>query len=368
MRRSSLSLVTRPLELIRRFDKHHKPGAAPGSLNYVGSSDTSRPINLSVLEYTSEGYDETRSLQEKDLNPLFQNGKYSWINIDGIHDTTLVAAVCKDLGVHPLVREDIVQVGHRPKFEVFPEFFYMVLQTPSLSPEGVLSVEQISIVGGADWLLTFQENEHDVFAPIHGRIKRQTGQLHKQGIDYLAYALLDTVVDHITLAHDQLDALITGVEDKVYKQIQADTIITEISFLKRQTRMLLSLSRTLREVITSMSVPDNSFIRERTQLYLGDVRDHVLINQESADQELERLQDLTSLYMAQVSNKMNEVMKTLTIVGGIFIPLTFVAGIYGMNFNHMPELNHPNGYPMVLGVMGLVALGLLGFFKYRRWF
>lgn len=342
-------------------------GQPPGSLKPASHGKSVEP-RIAVLEYSPQDFAEEADIAiEEALASLGAEG-VSWINIDQV-DVSTLHFLGERLGIHPLVLEDILHLGQRPKLDDHGEYIHAVvrmLYSDSLS--GELVSEQVSIVFGEGYLITFQERRGDVFEHIRERIRAGEGRVRSMGADYLAYALLDAIVDGYFELVDSIDEQVDDIDGRLLAEADPD-IIREIHDLKRKLILLRKQVWPVREVINSFIRSEgNPMVSSDTRLYLRDVYEHIIQVTEMVDSFREVVSSLHDVYLSVAGNRMNEVMKVLTIFASIFIPLTFVAGIYGMNFEYMPELSWRGGYFAALGLMLLIALGMLLLFKRKRWF
>ncbi len=296
-----------------------------------------------------------------------QNDTVSWINIDGLHDTETIASIGNHFDLHPLLLEDILNTGHRPKVEEFDNCLFLTLKMLGINNDGnsVIS-EQISFVLGKGWVLSFQEQEGDIFDMLRHRMRENIGNLRKKGADYLLYRLIDTVVDHYFIVTDHIGETIEEVEGKVLHTPDKDSL-HEIQHLKKQLSNLRKSVLPLREVITFLEKDSTDLIEDSTIRYLRDVYEHIIQINDSVESQRDALASIMDLYLSGVSNQTNQVMQVLTIIATIFIPLTFIVGIYGMNFDFMPELHWKYSYFGIWGIMVAVCVMLIIFFKRKRW-
>ncbi len=315
-------------------------------------------------------YDEAH-LEEKEAHTLEECLAYrdrpavTWINVDGLN-VELVAKLGQSFGVPSMVLEDILNTDHRPKMEDFDNNLYFVLKMLHCQPHRHdILIEQVSFVLGPNFLLSFQEREGDVFDPVRARLKNGKGHLRHSGPDYLAYALLDAVVDNYFLVLEHLEERIESLEEAVLNDPTPDTA-RQIHHLKREMIFLHKAVWPLREVVTGLGREEVELITPTTRQHLRDIYDHVIQVIETVEVFREMLAGLLEVYLSTVSNRMNEIMKVLTIIATIFIPLTFISGIYGMNF-YIPEVHWPWGYPAILAVMFLIAAAMLVYFRRKRW-
>jgi len=343
-----------------------KAGSSPGTLVHIGEQKTEHS-KVSVIEYSPEHL-ETRTVENVEaLGGLSGSAALRWINIDGIHDMDVIQAIGKAFGLHALTLEDIVNTGHRPKAEEFDRYVCIVikmLQFDSVQ-DSVIS-EQVSFILGDRFLLSFQERPGNVFAPVRERLLKAKGRIRQRGCDYLAYALIDTVVDHYFYILEKLGERIESLEEILIEKPDSD-VMHAIHHLKREVIFLRKQVWPLREVVGTLAKGGFDWIDEANHIYMMDVYDHAVQVIDTIESYRDVLSGMLDLYLSTISNHMNEVMKVLTITATIFIPITFIAGIYGMNFKNMPELEWPWGYGMVWGIMIAIVLTMGVIFKKKRW-
>jgi len=358
---------------IRRALRHRKPeGTAPGTLMHIGERKTER-VRLRAIDYTPEAVRE-HALDDPADARAFRNGEsVSWVNVDGLHETDVIRTLGELFGIHPLVLEDILNTEHRPKFEDHERYLFITLKMLQFDEETASVVlEQVSLVLGANYVISFQERPGDVFDPVRRRLDGGKGRIRGAGPDYLAYALLDCVVDHYFSVLEKLGNAVEALEHEIAEDPD-QRIMREIHRLKREMVTLRRSVWPLREVLSALERQETALIQHDTRLFLRDVYDHTVQVIDSVESQRELVTGLLDLYLSSVSNKMNEVMKVLTIIATIFIPLSFVAGLYGMNFNpdaspwNMPELDWYWGYPAILALMAAVGVGMLVYFKRKKW-
>jgi magnesium transporter len=351
--------------LVRRTNK--EPGTAPGTVVHSGPRRVEK-VDLHLMRYDLEHIAERELASVAEAFPLEAPPSVTWLNIDGLHDTTILTEIGQQCRLHPLVLEDIVNIGQRPKLEEYDEYLFAVLRMLSYDEEhNEVGEEQVSLVIGQDYVLSFQEAPGDVFDPVRERARGGKGQMRKRGSDYLAYALIDAIVDEYFAVLEKLGDHIEKLENDVL-HAPTNATIHEVHRLKREILVMRRAIWPVRDLISSLLRAESSCITDNTKIFLRDAYDHVV----QLIDTVETLRDLVSgmidLYLSNVSNRMNEVMKVLTTVATLFIPLTFIAGIYGMNFDHMPELHWRWAYPMLWAVMLVVAGGMVLYFKRKRWF
>ena len=346
--------------------KNGSLGLAPGSLVFIGTKKIDQPL-VRVIDY------DKATLQEMELVDLQEGEKFkqtdtvTWLNIYGLHDTEFIKQIGKAFDLHPLTLEDILNTGQRPKMEEYDDYLFIVLKMLRFDKEQEVVVgEQLSMVLGEKFLITFQEQPGDVFEPVRDRIRKQKGRIRGTGIDYLAYALLDTIVDNYMVIVERIGSKIEEIEDEILADPTRE-VLQKINDYKREMNYLRKSIRPAREFIVQLARLDSELIREQTIPFLKDLQDLITQTTEIIDTYREMLSDHLNIYNTGVSNKLNEIMKILTIFAAIFIPLTFVAGIYGTNFEYLPELHFKYSYFIFWGFMVLVAVIMLRFFKHKGW-
>ena len=341
-------------------------GLIPGTLVHIGEKRTEE-TRISVIDY-----DETQ-LEEKEVKtceecfPFKDRPTVTWINVDGIHDMAVVEKLGNHFGLHPLLLEDIVNTEQRPKLEDFGSHIFVVLKMLSFNKESnELEAEQVSLVFGSNFVLSFQERVGDILDPVRERIRKAKGRVRKSGADYLAYALIDSIVDGYFAILEQLGERIEDTEQELSAHPTVETLQSVRAFKKEMIYLRKSIWP-LREAVNSLERGESPLVHESTGIYLRDVYDHTIQIIDTVETYRDMLSGMLDIYLSSMSNRMNEVMKVLTIFASIFIPLTFVAGIYGMNFKFMPELEWPLGYFAALGFMAAVAASLVVYFRRKRW-
>jgi magnesium transporter len=344
-----------------------KAGLPPGSLVYVGDKGAGK-ARITVVEY-QEGMVREASVSElTECFPCSDATTVTWIDVNSVHQVELVAKVGECFGLHPLVVEDILNTDQRPKLEVFGEYLYIVFRAFSCNGGHCpMETEQISLILGPNFVISFQEKESKVFDKILERIRTGKGRTVKSGADYLAYSLIDTIVDEYFIVLEHLGERMEALEDALVAHPASQTL-REIQLLKRD---LISIRRSiwpLREVLNNMQREGSALITETTRVYLRDVYDHAIHAIDTLEIFREMISGMFDIYLSSASNRLNEVMKVLTIIATIFIPLTFIVGLYGMNFRYMPELRWRWGYPLVLLLMTAISGYMLYFFKKKKWF
>jgi magnesium transporter len=308
---------------------------------------------------------EVKEIDEAFL--LKDNKRITWINIDGLQKISIIEKIGNHFNLHPLVLEDIANTGQRPKMEDYTDYLFVVLKMLQYSEEDTeIKGEQVSLILGSNWVLSFQETEGDVFDLIRERIRTDKGSIRKMGADYLLYVLMDAIVDNYFAVLEKVGEKIEEIEDETVSNPSPETLQT-IHDLKRQMITLRKSVWPLREVISRLERWESKLINESTDIFLRDLYDHTIQVIDAVETFRDMLSGMLDIYMSSVSNRMNEVMKVLTIIATIFLPLTLVAGIYGMNFRLMPELQWEMGYPFALLIMLAVGITMLIYFKRRNW-
>jgi magnesium transporter len=344
-----------------------KSGLPPGTLIHIGEKHASE-CKISVTQYNVDTLIKHEITSISELKQLQNNELITWVNVDGLSDIHIVEGIGQELNIHPLVLEDILSTHQRPKLEEYEDFLYLVIKGISINEKKDFSLqyEQISILLLANHVITFKEKTDDTFDPIYNHLQNHNGRLRQLGSDYLAYVILDTIVDEYFIVEDGLDEIIDPLEDNILFNSNKEMLQT----VQQIRRGLISMKRNispLRELLATIQRADTPLLKEKTLRYYGDVYDHVLRVTDALESYRERISAMHDIYLSSISNKMNETMKILTIFASIFIPLTFIAGIYGMNFEYMPELKWRWAYPTLWVIFISIGVGLLVFFKKKKW-
>jgi magnesium transporter len=343
-----------------------KTGLPPGTLVHIGEKRTGK-VKVTAIRYNEEFYEE-REIEEFRECPVRDDSTVTWLNIDGIHQLELVEKVGGCFGLHPLTLEDIVNTGQFPKLEDYEDYLFIVLKMIYYDEkEDEIEVEQVSLCLGSNVVVSFQEETgRDVFDPLRERLRRGKGRTRKMGADYLAYSLIDAVVDSYFAILEKLGESIEALEEEVVTNPGEETI-RELHRFKREMIFLRKSVWPLREVIGRMQRGESRFINESIHIFLRDVYDHTIRIVETIETYRDILSGMLDIYLSSVSNRTNSVMKVLTIIATIFMPLTFLAGLYGMNFKYMPELDLHWGYPALLVVMAAIVISMLVYFRIKKW-
>ncbi len=344
--------------------KQHNIGAPPGELYYIGE-ETNDKIKVTLIEFNDKEYFEKDYFDVSECYKDVKPGFVKWINVDGIHKLELIESIGKQFHIHPLTLEDIVHTESRAKFEEYSTYVVAILKM--LYYEGTVQAEHLSIVLFEETVISFQEpHGGDAFDLIRNRLRESKGRIRKMGADYLAYALIDAVVDHYFHVIEKLGEKIEDLDDEVMNKPDRNTML-KLHALKRETQYVRKMILPSREMIINMLQSDTDLISKTNTLYLRDVHDHINRVGDTLDSYRETLNGIMEIYLSNNSNKLNEVMRALTTISAIFIPVTFIAGVYGMNFDNMPELKSQYGYWITIGVMAALMLGMGIYFKRRKW-
>ncbi|KPL19608.1 MAG: magnesium transporter [candidate division Zixibacteria bacterium SM23_81] len=344
----------------------HKAGLPPGSLVHIGKRKVEK-TRITLMDYDERQFQEKEAKTIEECFPFKDTPTVTWVNIDGVHDVDIVEKIGRHFGIHPLVLEDIVNTRQRPKMEDFEDYIFIVLKMITYDEKtSEMYSEQVSMILGKNFVISFQERQGDVFDPIRDRIRNSKGRIRKAGSDYLAYTLLDAIVDGYFFVLENLGERIEILEDEVIENPTSETLQV-INSLKREMILLRRSVWPLREVIGALDRSGSSLIHESTGTYLRDVYDHTIQVADTIESFRDMITGTRDTYLSSLSNRMNEVMKVLTIIATIFIPVTFIAGIYGMNFEFMPELGWRWSYFIVWGVMVAVAVTMIAYFRRKTW-
>lgn len=351
-------------DLIKKRSK--KAGLPPGTLVHIGEKKAEE-IKITILDYDETQFQEKFSKTFDECFIFRDKSTVRWINVDGIHHIETLEKLGDCFGIHPLTLEDVLNTDQRPKIEDFGDYLYIVLNMFSHNDKSnEILKEQISLILGPNFVLSFQEKEGDVFNPIRERIRSGKGRIRKMGADYLVYALLDAIVDNYFIILEKIGEQIEFLEEKLVINPVPETL-NIIHKLKREMLFFRKSVWPLREVISVLERGESPLIKGSTKIYLRDVYDHNIQIIDTIETLREMLSGMLDIYLTGISNRLNAVMKVLTIIATIFMPLTFIAGVYGMNFKFMPELEWRWGYPLILLVMIAIGILMLFYFKRKKW-
>jgi magnesium transporter len=343
-----------------------KAGLSPGSLIYVGKRNYERSF-IEFLKYNCKKIEEKNIKNVEDSFKLKENKSNTWINVVGLSDEEVIEKIGEKYKIHPLVLEDILHTEQRPKIEFFDNYIFIVLKTMSHNKkENKINFEQLSILLGNHFVITFQEKKSNIFDALKKRLNDEKSKLRQMNSDYLAHGILDIVIDNYFLILEKFGNDIELFEDELMIEPLTKTL-NEVYQLKRELLFLRKSVFPLKDVVTKLERSESKLIDDKTKFYLKDIYDHVVQVIETVDTQRDLVMGLLELYDSRVSQRMNEVIKVLTIISTIFIPLTFIAGIYGMNFKFMPELSWEWGYYFTLMLMIVAGIGMIIFFKRKKW-
>ena len=346
--------------------KSQKAGLPPGTLVHIGDKKVEK-TTISAITYDQSRSSESKLKSLDEYTPKLAEGAVTWLNVTGVHDLDVIQRIGEIFDLHPLLMEDIVSTDQRPKLEDYEKYAYITLKMLYFSKDDTEIVsEQVSIILGKDYVLTFQEREGDVFEPVRERIRSGKGKVRNLGSDYLAYALIDAVVDNYFIILEKIGERLEELADAVVAA-QSAKVLETIHELKRELVYLRKAVWPLREAISGLYRSGTKLIAETTGPYLRDVYDHTIQIIDAIESFRDLLSGMLDIYLSSASNKLNQVMKVLTMIATIFIPLTFIAGVYGMNFKYMPELEWRLGYLMVWLVMLGLGVTMLILFRRKRW-
>ena len=346
-----------------KYKKH--VGQIPGALVYTG--DKTSKLFIESFDYNTDYIEEKEIKNIEDVAHYKLTDSVSWININGLNNTNEIEKIGDHYGLHPLILEDIVNTSQRPKIDEYESYLFIVVKMLYYDKDDLIVSEQVSFVLGSNYVLSFQEADGDVFDSVRDRIRAKKGRIRNLGPDYLLYALIDSVVDHYYEIIETMGNKIEELEDHLFSGNPKEEITAEIQSLKREVLRVRKAIFPLREVINRIEKIEHRLIHKKTIHFFRDIYDHIVQVSENIDIYREMIWGLMDMYMTTISNKMNEVMKVLTIIATIFIPLTFITGIYGMNFNNMPELQYKYSYFILWGIMLILFIGMLFYFKRKKW-
>ncbi len=351
-----------------RFHKKRsiKAGLPPGTLVHIGN-ESNKTVQISVIGYGPDGVEEQHfeHVEQYLQNPC--DSSVVWVNVEGVHDVELIRALGDKHAFHPLVLEDIVNTIQRPKIEDYGDYLFIVLKMLHPTGDGDFSSEQLSIILGPDYLFTFQEGvKGDAFDAVRDRLRGGKGKIRAMGADYLAYSLIDAIVDGYFGILEGFGERIIDVEEELTASPDQKAL-HRINGMKKEIIYLRKSVWPLREAISFLERGDSSLLHDSTRLYFRDVYDHTVQVIDTVETYRDLLSGMLDLYLSSISNRTNEVMKFLTVIGTIFMPLTFLVGVYGMNFKYLPELEWKNGYFVLWVLMVALALLMVAYFRKKRW-
>lgn len=344
-----------------------KAGLPAGTLVHIGERKTEK-ATISVIAYDQDNFCEIDFSQVGDRVSSMGEGGVTWINVNGIHDKDIIENIGRLFSLHPLLLEDIMNTDQRPKMEEHEDYVFISMKM--LASEGAPNVirdEQVTLIFGRGFLLSFQESEPDEFLSVKKMIMNGRGRIRRMGSDYLAYTLMDMIVDNYFVVMEKLGEEIESLETELIKNPKQETL-RSIHRLRREMIFVRRSVWPLREVIGDLERRGTVFVQEGTSIYLRDIYDHIIHVIDTTETFRDIIAGMIDIYLSSASNRMNEIMKVLTIIATIFIPLTWIVGIYGMNFDYMPELRSPLGYPVVMAIMVVIGLVMIFYFRRKKWF
>lgn len=345
--------------------RSRKAGLPPGTLVHIGERKA-ETVKITVFDYDEDHYQERQVAKAEEV-PIAPEPCVTWVDVGGVHKIDVLETFGRLFGLHPLLLEDIANTDQRPKLDDYGSYGYVVLKMLYEGERrGDIIVEQVSLVYGDNFLLSFQENGGDVFQAVKDRLRSGKGRLRHTGSDYLLYALIDSIVDRYFVVLETVGERIEALQDVVVTNPEPETL-REIHALKQQLLFLRRFVWPLRDVMNNLSRSEGHFLQGSTKVFFRDVYDHLVQIVDTIESLREMVSSMLEIYLSSVSYRLNAVMKVLTIITTIFMPLSFIASIYGMNFEHMPELKSNWGYPAVLLLMGVIGTGMLVFFKRKNW-
>jgi magnesium transporter len=348
--------------------KKKKIGLPPGSIIHIGENSNS-DTKIEVIEYNESHLKESEYFNDEFLfkDEFEEKSDVSWIDVSGVHNEKIIEEIGEGFAAHPLILEDIVNTGQRPKIDLYNDYIFISLKVLAYNNEkDEVEFEQISLILGKNFIITFQKEDKDFFSLIKDRIRNTKGIVREKGADYLAYALIDSIVDNYYLTLEILADKVEELEKDIISNPSSDEL-ERIKHYKNEITFIRKSIWPLRDIIRSIIRSSSSLIKESTEIYFKDIYDHVVEILDMIGLLQDMLTNTLDVYLTSSSNKMNEIMKILTIISSIFIPLTFITGVYGMNFKYMPELESNYGYPIVLSLMFVIIILLLMYFKRKDW-
>jgi len=346
------------------MSKYQNIGAPPGTMFYSGDQSGKR-VKITLIEFNETEFFEQEFYDLSDCLHHVKPNMVKWINVEGVHDTALIGRISQLYNIHPLTQEDIVHVDQRPKFEEYENYILTIMKMILYGDE--VFAEQLSIILFKDTVISFQEPDGgDAFDIIRERLRACKGRVRRLGADYLFYALMDAVVDYYFNAIEKIGDKIERIEEEIINEPRQNSLI-ELYRLKREVIYLRKQVWPLRDMLSNLLRSESEFITDNTLLFLRDLQDHSTRIIDSVETYRDLLSGIMDIYLSTNANKMNEVMKVLTIMSSIFIPVTFIAGVYGMNFEFMPELKSPYGYAVVWLIMLSVMGGMIIYFRKKKW-
>jgi len=351
-------------KFLKKRDK--KVGLPPGSLVYIGDKQP-HPPKITMVNFDENHFDLSQPDTLKECANYKNLPGTTWINVDGLNETTIITQLGECLGLHPLVMEDILNTDQRPKLEDYGDYIFLVVKMLTYNEDNEeINSEQLSFILGKSYIISFQEGTHNDFSPLVERIKSNKERLSKMTADYLLYSMLDIVIDHYFILLEKIGEHIDDIEDSLVN-LPGSVSIPLYHKFKREMMFLRKSIWPLREVVGSLERQISPLVTPGTRIYFRDLYDHIVQVMDTVENIRDMLSGLLDIYMSTINYKMNEIMKVLTVIATIFIPLSFITGVYGMNFKYMPELNWEWSYPLVWLVMIVITIVMLAYFRKKKW-
>lgn len=332
----------------------------------VSPHPSENKVILELIQYDDKDYLKFSDLPVEELLQGLKSGYVNWVNLDGLHDHSIISKLGEHFCLHSLLLEDITS-EHQPKAEEYEDYLFFTLKMLYKIKDGEIEYEQISFVLGKDYLLSFQEKEGDPFTSFRDRIRMDQGRVRRKKPDYLLYRLIDIIVDNYYVVLDEIGQQIEEIEDDIYSNPSSKEF-QKIQRIKKELIFLRKALYPLRDALSKLIKDESGFIESQNARYFSDIYDHVVHLIDSMDTYKDLTTSLMDIHINTLNTKMNEVMKVLTVISTIFMPLTFIVGVYGMNFHYMPEIPWKWGYPVIWGVMILIGVAMLRYFKFKKWF
>jgi magnesium transporter len=350
-----------------KIKQSSKIGLAPGSIVYIGSN-IDQKTTIEVIDYNSENISNKKIENLDDCLNYIENNNITWLNATGLSDIDFIKKFGQTFDLHRLLLEDIVNTKHRPKLDEYPDFVYIILKMLYYNEENELEVEHLNLLMGKKYVFTLQEISTDVFAPLRERLNESSGKIRHRGTDYLTFAIMDSIIDHYFLIIERIGEKIIDLENKLFDGKDQDTIVREIQNLKHEVIKVRRAIFPIREVVSRFEKLGDDIVVPETQLYVRDLYDNTIQVIEAIESFRDSVNGLMDMHMNNISNNMNKVMKVLTIISTLFIPLTFIAGVYGMNFDYIPELRWHYGYLAFWILMVILITFMMVYFRRKKWF
>jgi len=358
--------ILKRISISRLIPKTGKPASSPGTIKYLGK-ERETPVRFHIMDYTETEFIEKELDHIAEILPFKESPSITWLNITGVHDEKVIHEIGDIFNIHPLVLEDIANTTQRPKVEEYAEYIFVVIKMAYYKDDTrEILMEQVSLIIGKNYVISLQEKDGDILEGLRERIRNNKGKVRKLGSDYLFYGIIDAIVDHYFSILEHVGEEIEDMEEQLM-QSASQELLNRIYSLKQELVYLRRSIWPMREVVSTIQRNEYDLINEDIFVYFRDVYDHAVQVVETIETFRDMSSGMLDLYLSTVSNKMNEVMKVLTIFAAIFIPLTFIAGVYGMNFEFMPELKWKLAYPVWWASIVILTVGMLIYFRKKKW-